>query len=101
MTSTDKPDIQYFAQDGTWTKPEGAERVDVLARGGTGITFYTPDGEEGAQEIYSRLMATSFAAAELPDTVEITIGKGGRPGGRDGYALIVTHLTNDEDKWLA
>ncbi len=35
----------------------------------------------------------SFAADDLPDEVAVEIGKGGRPGGRDGYARIVTHLT--------
>lgn len=31
-----------------------------------------------------------------PKTVKVTVGKGGRPGGRDGYALIVTHLADKE-----
>ncbi|HMG61658.1 MAG TPA: hypothetical protein VK599_01805 [Streptosporangiaceae bacterium] len=30
-----------------------------------------------------------------PDTVEVEVGKGGRPGGRDGYALVVTHLADE------
>lgn len=38
------------------------------------------------------LSVDSFAADDLPDTIEVEVGKGGRPGGRDGYALIVTHL---------
>lgn len=33
-----------------------------------------------------------------PDTLEVEVGKGGRPGGRDGYALIVTHLSPGEDQ---
>jgi hypothetical protein len=39
----------------------------------------------------------SFAADDLPDEVHIEVGKGGRPGGRDGYALIITHLTGGTD----
>lgn len=30
------PDIQYFAVSGTWVKPEGAVRVDVVIAGGDG-----------------------------------------------------------------
>jgi hypothetical protein len=37
----------------------------------------------------------AIPADDLPDLVEVLIGKGGRPGGRDGYALIVTHLIGD------
>jgi hypothetical protein len=28
--------------------------------------------------------------------VSVTVGKGGRPGGRDGYVLVVTHLADEE-----
>lgn len=44
------------------------------------------------------LSVDSFDAADLPGTVEVEVGKGGKPGGRDGYALIVTHLADGEDE---
>ena len=71
------PDIQYFGSDGTWTKPPGAVRADVVIQGA---------GGGGA------ITVRSIPAGNLPDEITVTIGKGGRPGGRDGYALIVTHL---------
>jgi hypothetical protein len=84
------PEIQYFAESGTWVKPEGAVRVDIMLRG---------SGDEAAISVVGtkigtpgELLASSFDASDLPDTVEVEVGKGGRPGGRDGYALIVTHL---------
>ncbi len=38
------------------------------------------------------LSVVRLDADDLPDTVEVTVGKGGRPGGRDGYALIIAHV---------
>jgi hypothetical protein len=39
----------------------------------------------------------SFAADDLPDQMEITVGKGGRGAGNagdgaDGYALVITNV---------
>jgi hypothetical protein len=100
-----KPDIQYFAEDGTWVKPAGATRVDIVLQGGQGgqsagavFTYASlgrrvnmngircPNGQPGDTRV------SSWNADELDDTVEVTVGKGGRPGGYDGYALIITHL---------
>lgn len=89
------PDIQYFASSGTWVKPERAVAVDVMAMsGGAGAGLSADgnvtDGEDG------KLEAHRYLADDLPAELEVEVGRGGRPGGRDGYALIVTHLASDE-----
>jgi hypothetical protein len=95
-----RPDIQYFDSDGTWVKPLGAIRSDIVLQAGgsggaVGISYETdtglagltyPGGEDGG------ITAQSIPAADLPDEVSVVVGFGGRPGGRDGYALMVTHL---------
>jgi hypothetical protein len=94
------PDIQYFAQDGTWRKPPGAVRVDYLvcaagAGGSVGIGEMGRDGEAGA------LHSGSFEAGQIPEEVKVEIGRGGRGAvlgpfkggdGAAGYALFLTHL---------
>jgi hypothetical protein len=118
------PEIQYFATNGTWVKPAGAVRVDIVVRGGDGgnATEFDGDsfgGEGGGHsgignmphpDFYASctgtrdtaadgdpgtLSVSSFDATDLPETVMVTVGSGGRPGGRDGYALIVTHLADE------
>lgn len=81
------PDIQYFGHDGTWVRPEHASAVDVIAQAGGGGAG--PNGERGED---GALHVKRFYAPKVPPTMQIEIGKGGRPGGRDGYVLVVTHL---------
>jgi hypothetical protein len=87
-----KPDIQYFAEDGTWVKPPGAVRADIVlqAGGGAGLVTALGCGMRGKD---GEITVCSIPASELPAVVSVLIGKGGRPGGRDGYALIITHLS--------
>jgi hypothetical protein len=97
------PVIQYFGTSGTWVKPEGAVRVDYLVcgsggGGSVGIETMGRDGEAGA------LVCGSFDAGQLPDRLEVTIGRGGRGAvlgpfkggdGAPGYAVFVTHLAEE------
>jgi hypothetical protein len=109
---TARPDIAWFGQDGTWVKPAGAVRVDVFLAGGDGGDRIGDAGGEGggASSVYPSLIPAdvahapsaehrrghlgvmSYDAGTLPDRLQVTVGKGGRPGGLDGYVLIVTRL---------
>jgi hypothetical protein len=87
-----RPDMQYFDQDGTWVKPSGAIRADVVLQAGGGGAamrgqLVRRPGKDG------EIAVMSFPADDLPEVADITVGKGGRPGGQDGYVLVVTHLS--------
>jgi hypothetical protein len=97
-----RPDFQYFEEDGIWVKPPGAVRADIVLQGAGqgGCRTYAVIADRG-ENVFSasggdgengQITVRSFPAPQLPDLVPVTIGTGGRPGGQDGYALIVTHL---------
>lgn len=93
------PEIQYFAENGQWTKPPAAVRVDILLKGaGGGGAFGVRSIGRAGQD--GELRCAAFAASALPDTVEVSVGRGGAGAlsagdGADGYALILTHLEGD------
>jgi hypothetical protein len=91
-----RPDLQYFGEDGTWVKPPGAARTDIVLQGASGggltgsHTFVllpgrTPTGGGGEDP---DPVVRSFPAAGLPDLIPVTVGI----GERDGYALFITRL---------
>ena len=97
---SERIDVQYFAESGTWVRPPGAVRVDYLIRGGggggsVGIGGMGRDGQDGA------VQTGSFDPDEMPERVEVAVGRGGwgaefehvKAGdGAGGYALFLTHL---------
>jgi hypothetical protein len=120
-----EPDIQYFGRDGTWVKPAGAACLTVVLKGGgstidadgtdngyegggTSFSFFPSGGGGGAGIAAApsrpnrvddgELVAREFPADAWPAQVSVEVGKGGRPGGQDGYALIVTHLREPDDE---
>jgi len=79
--------IEKFTSDGTWTKPSNAKVVEVIVigaggGGGGGESSATADGGGGGGGGGdSRAM---FDAADLSDTVDVTVGAGGSGGTTGG-----------------
>lgn len=65
-------------------------------RGGATVADVGPNlsayGWIGTSDSGGELKAVFYPARDLPDVMPVEVGRGGRPGGRDGYALIVAHL---------
>ena len=74
---------------------DGAVMTGAGGRGGATVADVGPRlsacGWIGTSDL-GELKAVFYPADSLPDVMPVEVGKGGRPGGRDGYALIVTHL---------
>ena len=83
------PDIQYFDRDGTWEKPPGAVRTDVILRSGRGgaIDFEPIDTDAGIRVRDGETWMQRFATVRLPSAADVKVSC----GDDDGYALIVTH----------
>lgn len=96
----DTPDIQYFARSRTWYKPPRAVRADIILQGagGGGSMTAAVIASRGENVVHAgggqdgEITVRSIPASQLPDEVPVTVGTGGEPGGRDGYACIITHL---------
>lgn len=73
-------DCQFFTEAGVWRKPAGAERVDMILRGGDAGPSISGLGGEG------EIVTHSFDADDLAD--EITVTGGGGDG--SGYAVIIS-----------
>lgn len=58
------PDIRYFPGSGTWVKPEGAVRVDIVLKGGEGVVSVTPVIAD-----YGQAIARERRDAEWRDTL--------------------------------
>lgn len=86
------PEIAVFRQDGTWLKPAGAKMVDILTVGAGGGGSLKGDGANG------ELVMHSYDAGDLPDHLEVTVGRGGRgtDGGGDGADGLVVAVTRFE-----
>ena len=98
----DHMDIQCFSESGTWHKPPGAVSVEVVIKGGDGGNSIG-EGDRIIPGAKGELVNKEFPAAQLPETAEVHIGEGGRggrrgdltvPGGRPGWAVVITHLEN-------
>lgn len=84
-------DVQRFDSDGTWTRPERAAAVDALVVAGGGGGSFNADGQPGEASV------KRFTAPDIPATMDIQVGRGGRgtgggQDGRDGCVVVVTYL---------
>jgi hypothetical protein len=97
---TDHIDMQFFSESGTWHKPPGAVSAEVVIKGGDG-GWFIGEGDRIIPGTKGEVVYKEIPAAQLPETAEIQIGEGGRgntrgdlavPGGRPGWAVVITHL---------
>ena len=99
-----EPDMQFFRQSGTWHRPEGADRVRVLVKGGDAGGSVEADGTivPGAGgEVVIQEMSAKEAGPEVP----VKIGEAGKgswagdrkaPDGLPGYAFVTTFFKRFE-----
>src|SRR3712207_844934 len=80
------PNVQVFTSSGTWTKPNGATTVHVLAIGGGGGGGSGRKAQSGTVRCGGGggagggLAVHQYRTSDLPATVPVTIGAGGTGG---------------------
>ena len=78
--------VQVFTASSTWTKPEGAAVVEVIAiggGGGGGAGGRAADASGGSGGAGGSYVTSKFRADTVSSTVTVTVGAGG-PGGAAG-----------------
>ena len=100
---SERIDVQYFAESGTWVRPPGAVRVDYLIRVGGGGSADVSGGVAGGNTTFhgdsvtvtahgggsvgiggmgrdgqdGAVQTGSFDPDEMPERVEVAVGRGG------------------------
>ena len=99
-----KPDMQFFRESGTWHRPEGAARIEVLVKAGDAGGSLDADGTivPGAR---GQVVIQEMSAKEAGPTVSVAIGEAGKgawvgdlkaPDGLPGYAVVTTYFKRHE-----
>lgn len=99
-----EPDMQFFRESGTWHRPEGAVRVEVLVKGGDAGGSLDADGTIIPGE-RGQVVIQEMSAKEAGPTVPVAIGEAGKgawvedlkaPDGLPGYAVVTTYFKRHE-----
>lgn len=99
-----EPDMQFFRESGTWHRPEGAVRVEVLVKAGDAGGSVGADGTIIPGE-RGQVVIQEMSAKEAGPSAPIMIGEAGKggsrgdlmaPDGLPGYAVVTTYFKGHE-----